>query len=87
VAQPVANEIKFAQVTDVHYSLNNTFKTKVLTDTVDSLNKRNDIAFVIFTGDNIDVAHVDNLEGFMGVIKKAEQALLYSDRQSRCIQI
>ncbi|MCI1273608.1 MAG: metallophosphoesterase [Clostridiaceae bacterium] len=65
-----ANEIKFAQVTDTHYSLNNTFKTKVLTDTVDSLNKRNDIAFVIFTGDNIDTAHVDNLEGFMGVIKK-----------------
>lgn len=65
-----ANEIKFAQVTDSHYAINNSYKEKILKDTVENLNNRSDISLVIFTGDNIDNAKIPNLIGFMEIIKK-----------------
>jgi len=65
-----AGEIKFAQVTDVHFSLNNQYREKVLSDTIKDLNNNPDIKFVVFTGDNIDTAKENVLYEFMKMINK-----------------
>lgn len=57
-----ANDLKFAQVSDVHFStrnVNTTFKLtaespKILDDVVEQINEIPDINFVMFTGDLID---------------------------------
>ena len=50
----LAKDIKFVQVTDVHYALNNDFSQEVLEQAVNDINKIDDVSFVIFTGDNIN---------------------------------
>lgn len=46
--------IKFAQVADAHFIAGNEYRTQVLEEAVESINKEKDIAFVVFSGDNID---------------------------------
>ncbi len=64
-----ANAIKFIQVTDTHYKSEEPYRGEVLEATVNSINKEKDISFVIFTGDNIDVANPKYLYGFMDIVK------------------
>ncbi|MBQ2611184.1 metallophosphoesterase [bacterium] len=70
IGSVMADEIRFAQVTDVHYSLNNEYKQKVLTETVKSLNSDPDLKFVVFTGDNIDTAKESVLYEFLKIIQR-----------------
>ncbi|MDR1327866.1 MAG: metallophosphoesterase [Heliobacteriaceae bacterium] len=65
-----ANEIKFIQVTDAHYSSPNAHSKEVLERTVQDINKQSGIAFVIFTGDNIDSANPEYLKEFVHIVNK-----------------
>ena len=65
-----ANEIKFIQVTDSHYSGNNAYSKQVLERTVQDINKQSGISFIAFTGDNIDSANPDYLKEFVHIINK-----------------
>lgn len=67
-----AKDIKFIQVTDVHYALNNKFSQDILNETVKQINKINDVSFVVFTGDNINRPKKDDLVGFVKAINKLE---------------
>lgn len=65
-----ASEIKFVQVTDSHYSLNNPYSEEVLKATVKDINSLNGVSFVVFTGDNIDKPKAEDLEHFVKIINK-----------------
>ena len=65
-----AGEIKFAQVTDSHFTVKSQYTADVLKATVKDLNAQPNLAFVVFTGDNIDSSNEENLEGFMKIVKK-----------------
>lgn len=63
-----AENLKFIQVTDVHLTQNN---KGYLEELVSDLNKKySDLDFVIFTGDNIDNANVEDLKTFLSIIKE-----------------
>ncbi len=62
----IAETVKFAQVTDVHTTKDNINYVKQF---VEDINKRNDIDFVVFTGDNIDKPHIQDLDLFLNEIK------------------
>ncbi len=49
-----AENIKFVQITDVHLSVESEYSQKVLKSAIDDINKQENIAFVVFTGDNIN---------------------------------
>ena len=76
-----AEQLKFVQVTDTHLSLDgaNTKgrslekSVQVLEKTVNSINNMKDINFVVFSGDNIDVAQEDNLIKFCEMTKNLNQ--------------
>ncbi len=61
-----AKNIKFAQVTDVHYKMHSDILCKIIKD----INKTPDIDFVVFTGDNIGQTNKKNLEHFLNDTKK-----------------
>jgi len=67
-----AKDIKFIQVTDSHYALNNKFSQEILEETVRQINKIEDVSFVIFTGDNINRPKRDDLVSFVKTINKLE---------------
>ena len=61
-----AQKVRFVQLTDVHSSPERLDNLKGF---VKDINLRNDIDFVVFTGDNIDKARLTNLKAFLKVIK------------------
>jgi len=73
-----ANEIKFVQVTDSHYSLAGGEYTqrevenskKFLEDSIKDINSIPNLDFVVFTGDNIDEANATDLKSFLGIANK-----------------
>ncbi len=65
-----ANVIKFAQVTDSHFIAKNEYRTEVLQETINSINKEKDISFVVFTGDNLDSPKEQYLPDFVKIINK-----------------
>ncbi len=65
-----ASDIKFVQVTDVHYSRNNEYSEKVLKATVEDINQIEGVSFVIFTGDNINRPNPEDLIKFTNIINK-----------------
>lgn len=65
-----ADAIKFAQVTDAHFVKNDEFRTRVLKETINSINNEKGLSFVIFTGDNIDSPRAEYLQEFMRIINK-----------------
>ena len=65
-----ADNIKFVQVTDVHLSVGSEFSKNVLKNAVEDINKQQNISFVVFTGDNIDIADEENLKEFVSIVKK-----------------
>ena len=65
-----ANDIKFVQVTDSHFSSDNEFKKNVLESTIEDINTLKDVSFVVFTGDNIDKANPDYLKDFVQIANR-----------------
>jgi len=61
-----AKDVKFAQVTDVHFKKNSTALVKIVKD----INNTSDIDFVVFTGDNIGQPNPQNLEKFLSIVKR-----------------
>lgn len=72
-----AEQLKFVQVTDCHFSLDGKdvggrdigSSAQILKSTVESINSLKDIDFVIFSGDNINVANKKDLINFCEVTK------------------
>lgn len=63
-----AENLKFIQVTDVHLTQEN---KQYLKDFVNDINKQySDLDFVVFTGDNIDRANIEDLATFLDTIKE-----------------
>lgn len=60
-----AKDIKFIQIADAHYALNNDYSKEVLEKTVEKINKEKDVSFVIFTGDNINRPRQEDLISFV----------------------
>ena len=67
-----ANDIKFVQVTDTHYAMDNDYSKEVLEKTIEQINKLKDVAFVVFTGDNINRPLEDNLVNFVREANKLD---------------
>ena len=65
-----ANSIKFVQVTDSHYIAGDKYRTETLQNAVQNINDEKDIAFVVFTGDNIDSPKEEYLPDFVKTINK-----------------
>lgn len=65
-----AQNIKFAQVTDTHFIKGNEYRTEVLKSTIKSLNNEKNLAFVVFTGDNLDSPKAQYLPEFVRIINK-----------------
>ncbi len=66
----LAENIKFVQVTDAHLSLKSDFSVRVLESAVEDINKQQDIAFVVFDGDNINEPKSEDLRKFVSIVKK-----------------
>ena len=65
-----AKDIKFVQITDVHYTVQNEYSGEALAGAIEEINKLENVAFVIFTGDNIGSPRKDNLVGFVRTANK-----------------
>lgn len=67
-----AKNIKFIQITDSHFSMNNDYAKETLERAVKSINKEKDVAFVIFTGDNINRPRKEDLVEFVRTVNKLD---------------
>lgn len=65
-----AGEIKFVQVTDTHYTVENEYSHKVLEKAVKDINALENISFVIFTGDNINDPKPVDVQEFIKTVNK-----------------
>lgn len=73
-----ASDLKFAQVSDVHFStrnVNTTFKLtaespRILDDVINQINETPDIDFVMFTGDLIDKSYEKELTAVLPHVEK-----------------
>ena len=65
-----AGEIRFAQVTDTHYTVSSPYTADVLKAAVKDINSQPNISFVVFGGDNIDSSKEENLIGFLKIVNK-----------------
>lgn len=63
-----ASDVRLVQVTDIRYSQKENSDT--IKTFVQKINQRNDIDFVVFTGDNINRPNEDDLKQFIKEIKK-----------------
>lgn len=64
-----AKDLKFAQIADVHYNLDETSNSKQsLKWAIDELNKMNDLDFVVFLGDNIEKSNKESLKSFLNIV-------------------
>ncbi len=65
-----SKEVKFIQITDINLNTKNAWK---LQETIKEINQYNDIDFVVFGGNNIQKADIDNLNTFLYLIKKVNK--------------
>lgn len=65
-----AGEIKFVQVSDVHYSNESEYPKKVLEAAIKDINKLDNVSFVIFTGDNINDPNPEYVGEFTKIANK-----------------
>ena len=66
-----AETIKFAQITDAHYKMNEEYRANVLKSAIKTINQNEkDLSFVVFTGDNLDVANEQALVEFVKIANK-----------------
>ena len=66
----MADVVKFAQVADSHFISGDKYRTEVLKSTVESINKEKGLAFVVFTGYNLDSQNEQYLPEFLQIINK-----------------
>lgn len=66
----LANTVKFIQVTDTHFKMEEPYRLEVLKAAVDTINKEKGVAFVMFTGDNIDKPNEKDLAEFVRTVNK-----------------
>lgn len=81
-----ADILEFAQVGDVHYTLNDTEKEKYLHFLSMSFRKKYP-DFVVFLGDNVDKSNEENVIGFMRAIHSIRQPyyLLFGDKDAHTL--
>lgn len=65
-----AETVKFIQVTDAHYRLDDPYRAEVLDAAVKTINKEKGVSFVMFTGDNIDKPDEKALVDFVNRVNK-----------------
>lgn len=65
-----ADTVKFIQVTDAHYKSGESYREDTLKSAIKTINKEKDVSFVVFTGDNIDVANEADLYEFIQIANK-----------------
>ena len=65
-----AREVKFIHITDINL---NTLNAGKLLKTVKEINQYNDADFVVFGGNNIAKANIDNLNAFLYILKKVNK--------------
>lgn len=65
-----ANELKFVQVTDSHFTQTNPYSEEVLKATINDINSLSGVQFVVFTGDNIDKPNQEELVKFVNIANK-----------------
>ena len=70
ITSAVAETIKFVQITDAHLTTKSEFSQKVLKSAIDDINELENVSFVVFTGDNIDVSTDENLRQFVKIVRK-----------------
>lgn len=89
-----ANSLRFAQVSDVHFmqnASNTTFKMvgespRLLDDAVAQINERDDIDFVMFTGDLIDKSFEKELRAFLPHVQKLNAPWYFAfGNHDRCV--
>lgn len=68
--QANAQNVKFIQVTDVHLTQTNKSRLDTFVNDINQKYSNKDIDFVVFTGDNIDKARIEDLDLFLHTIKK-----------------
>jgi len=64
-----AEQIKFAQIADAHYSEENNYRYNILKSAIEDINNQDNVDFVVFTGDNIDNPKEKDLISFLQIIK------------------
>ena len=74
-------DIKFVQIADSHYAVNNEYSQDVLKETVKQVNKLKGVSFVVFTGDNINRPREEDLISFVRTANKlkAPYYLVFGD--------
>ena len=62
-----AKDLRFAQISDIRYSEENSAPLKAM---INDINKQKDVEFTVFTGDNINKPSITELESFLKEAKK-----------------
>lgn len=65
-----SKEVKLIHITDIDLNLKNAYK---LQDTIKELNEYKDVDFILFGGNNIASANIDNLNAFCYLLKKVNK--------------
>ncbi len=65
-----SKEVKFIHITDINLNTKNAY---LLQKTVKEINQYSDIDFVVFGGNNIAKANIDNLNTFLYLLKKVNK--------------
>ncbi len=65
-----ASEVKFIQITDIGLNKQNAYK---LQETIKELNSYKDVDFIIFGGNNIQKANIENLNYFTHLLRKVNK--------------
>ena len=66
----LAREVKLIHITDIDLNLKNAYK---LQETIKEINEYKDVDFVLFGGNNIVSANIDNLNAFCYLLKKVNK--------------
>ncbi len=89
-----ASDLKFVQLSDVHFSdagENTTFKMtgespKLLEDAVNQINNMTDLNFVMLTGDQVNVPYEKQLKGFLSYADKIKTPWYFAfGNHDRCV--
>ena len=65
-----SKEVKFIHITDINLNTKNAY---LLQKTIEEINQFSDIDFVVFGGNNISKANIDNLNTFLYLLKKVNK--------------
>lgn len=68
-----SKEVKLIQITDIDLDTKNAYK---LQDTIKEINEYKDVDFVLFGGNNLSSANIDNLNTFVYLLKKVNKKIV-----------